>query len=55
MVVSHLFSKVIYFYASKEMLVTEPPYDYFNPLVSPAHQSIFTAPLPYFSGKLLLN
>lgn len=30
MVVSHLFSKVVYFYSDKKMVATEPPYDYFN-------------------------
>lgn len=30
MVASHLFSNVVYFYSDKEMVVTEPPYDYFN-------------------------
>lgn len=55
LVVSHLFSKVVYFYNDKEMVATEQPYDYFNPLVSPAHHSIFMAPLPDFSDELLLN
>lgn len=30
MVVSHLFSKIVYFHSDKEMVVTEPPYDYFS-------------------------
>lgn len=55
MAVSHLFSKVVYFYSSKEMVATEPPYDDFSPLVASANRSIFTASLPYFSGELVFE